>query len=275
MSFVDGLASLLFVPGSRPDRFGKALASGADAVCIDLEDGVADGAKPQARAAALAALAQRAPRLCLRINGLRTRTGLEDLVALAASGCSPELLLVPKVESPADVEIVAAVAAGSAIVPLIETPRGLAAAPGIAAAPGVAAMMFGGGDLAAELGVRVEWDALRTARGLFVLACAHSGIVAIDVPYLVLEDPAGLAAEARAAKALGFTAKAAIHPAQIAPIHAALRPGAAEIAEAREAQRVFTAAGGGAIRFNGRLLDEPIMRRYRRVLAMHPGQAEE
>jgi citrate lyase beta subunit len=268
MSVVDGLASLLFVPGSRPDRFDKALASGADAVCIDLEDGVADAAKTEARAAALEALARGTPRLCLRINGLRTRTGLQDLVELSASGCRPELLLVPKVESAADVAIVSAVAATSGIVPLIETPRGLAAAAEIAAAPAVAAMMFGGGDLAAELGVRVEWEALRTARGLFVLACAQSGTVCIDMPCLALEDSEGLAREARAAKSLGFTAKAAIHPAQIAPIHAALRPTEAEIAEARAAQQAFDAAGGGAIRFNGRLLDEPIMRRYRRVIAM-------
>ncbi|MGH8328651.1 MAG: HpcH/HpaI aldolase/citrate lyase family protein, partial [Steroidobacteraceae bacterium] len=183
-----------------------------------------------------------------------------------------ELLLVPKVESAADVEIVSAVAGLSCIVPLIETPRGLAAAAEIAAAPAVRAMMFGGGDFAAELGVRVEWEPLRTARGLFILACAQAGKVAIDVPYLVLEDPAGLTAEATAAKALGFGAKAAIHPAQIAPIHAALRPSEAEVTEAREAQRAFDAAGGGALRFNGRLLDEPIMRRYRRVLAMQRNQ---
>ncbi|HEU5443015.1 MAG TPA: CoA ester lyase [Steroidobacteraceae bacterium] len=272
MSVVDGLASLLFVPGSRPDRFGKALASGADAVCIDLEDGVADAAKVQARAAALEALAGRPPRVCLRINGLRTRIGLQDLVELAACGHRPELLLVPKVESAADVEIVSAVTGLSCIVPLIETPRGLAAAAEIATAPAVAAMMFGGGDFAAELGVRVEWEPLRTARGLFILACAQAAKVAIDVPYLALEDPGGLAAEAEAAKAIGFGAKAAIHPAQIAPIHAVLRPTAAEVAEALEAQRAFEAAGGGAIRFKGRLLDEPIMRRYRRVLAMQRNQ---
>lgn len=272
MSIVDGLASLLFVPGSRPDRFGKALASGADAVCIDLEDGVADAAKVQARAAALEALAGRPPRVCLRINGLRTRTGLQDLVELASSGHHPELLLVPKVESAADVAIVSAVADTSCIVPLIETPRGLAAAAEIAAAPAVAAMMFGGGDLAAELGVQVEWEPLRTARGLFILACAQAGKVAIDVPYLVLDDPDGLAAEAKAAKMLGFGAKAAIHPAQIAPIHAVLRPTEGEVTEAQEAQRAFDAAGGGAIRFKGRLLDEPIMRRYRRVLAMQRNQ---
>lgn len=272
MSVADGLASLLFVPGSRPDRFGKALASGADAVCIDLEDGVADAAKAQARAAALEALAGRPPRVCLRINGLRTRTGLQDLVELASCGHRPELLLVPKVESAADIAIVSAVAGASRIVPLIETPRGLAAAAEIAADPAVAAMMFGGGDLAAELGVKVEWDALRTARGLFILGCAQAGRPAIDVPYLALDDPEGLAAEARAAKALGFTAKAAIHPAQIAPIHAVLRPTEAEVAEALEAQRAFDAAGGGAIRFNGRLLDEPIMRGYRRVLAKQRNQ---
>ncbi|HEX8757326.1 MAG TPA: CoA ester lyase [Steroidobacteraceae bacterium] len=272
MSVVDGLASLLFVPGSRPDRFGKALSSGADAVCIDLEDGVADAAKAEARAAALEALADRPPRVCLRINGLRTRTGLQDLVELASRGHRPELLLVPKVESAVDVEIVSAVSGLSCIVPLIETPRGLAAAAEIAAAPAVAAMMFGGGDFAAELGVRVEWEPLRTARGLFILACAQAGKLAIDVPYLALEDPAGLAAEAKAAKAIGFGAKAAIHPAQVAPIHAVLRPTEAEIAEAEEAQRAFEAAGGGAIRFKGRLLDEPIMRRYRRILAQQRNQ---
>jgi (S)-citramalyl-CoA lyase len=154
------------------------------------------------------------------------------------------------------------------IVPLIETVRGLNGAQEIASAPGVVAMMFGGGDFAAELGVQLAWEPLLAARGALVLACAGAGIPAIDVPFVGLEDVEGLLAETRAAKALGFSAKAAIHPAQVEPINSVLRPTPEEIAEAEEAARVFAAAGGAAVRFRGRMLEAPIMRRYQRILTM-------
>lgn len=266
----DRLTTLLFVPGSRPDRFAKALASGADAVCIDLEDSVPEPDKAAARAAALRALERGDPNLVLRINALATRAGLEDLLALADAGAPPALLLVPKVENTAEIAIIVSVlgARTPGIVPLIETVKGLSVAADIARAPGVVAMLFGGGDLAAELGVELCWEALRTARGIFVLACAGAGIAAIDVPFIALDDAEGLAVETRAAKALGFTAKAAIHPAQVQPIRAVLRPTQAEVEEAEEAQRAFAAAGGAAVRFKGRLLEAPIMRRYQRILNM-------
>lgn len=129
-------------------------------------------------------------------------------------------------------------------------------------------LMFGGGDLAAEIGVEFRWEPLLTSRSLLVLACARAGIEAMDAPYLGLQDEAGLIAETRAAQALGFSAKSAIHPLQVQPIRAALSPTDAEVAEAEEAERVFAAAGGAAVRFRDRVLDVPIMRRYQRVLAM-------
>lgn len=267
---VERLMTLLFVPGGRPDRFAKALASGADAVCVDLEDAVPPADKAAARAAAIAALSDPAtPDLSLRINGVTTRAGLEDLVTLGDAGAMPALLLVPKVESAEAIEVVRG-ALGDAcppIVPLIETPKGLRRAHAIASAPGVAAAMFGGGDLAGELGVALAWEPLFTARGQFVLACAEAGVPAIDVPFLHLDDAAGLADETRRARALGFAAKAAIHPGQIKAIRAGLAPTPQEIADAQAAAAAFAAAGGAAVRHKGRMLEAPIMRRYFRILS--------
>lgn len=261
-----GLTSLLFVPGTRPGRYGKALASQADYVCVDLEDAVPAAEKAAARTAAIAAIE---PRLAIRINAATTREGLADLLALAQAAAPPPLVLVPKVESPGEVAVVrGALGAGARIVPLIETPAGLRHAATIAAAPGVAAMMFGGGDMAGELGTTLAWEPLLYARQALLMACAEAGIPAIDVPWIALDDEAGLAEEARRAHAIGFQAKAAIHPAQIAAIHDAMRPSAALVAEARAALAAHAAGDGGAIRFEGRMLEAPIVRRYGRVLAM-------
>lgn len=274
MSAGIGLSSMLFVPGSKPERFAKALGSGADVVCVDLEDAVPESGKAEARAAAIAAIGEGERRLVLRINGMVTRSGLEDLLALADAPVLPALLFVPKVESPAEIDIIRSVlgARTPGIVPLIETVKGLQAAHAIASAEGVAAMMFGGGDFAAELGVALAWEPLRTARGNFMLACAGAGVPAIDVPFISLDDQAGLLGETRAAKEMGFAAKAAIHPAQVEVINSVLRPTPEEIEEAEEAEKVFAAAGGAAVRFNGRMLEAPIMRRYQRILAMRSNQ---
>ena len=261
------MQSLLFVPGTRPDRVASALASGADAVCIDLEDAVPAAEKEHARQAALTFLGQ--DRVVLRVNSLSTSEGRADLERLAKGSGRPPLLLIPKVEGAA--ELAPAAALGVGLVPLIETPRGLRYGLEIAAAPGVVAMMFGGGDLSAELGVDLAWEPLVVPRSLFLLACAEAGIPAIDVPYLHLDDEAGLAEETRRAQALGFAAKAAIHPRQIGTIHRVLRPSPQQIDEARQAEAAFQAAGGAAVRWNGRMLEAPVMRRYRRILEQ--GQA--
>jgi (S)-citramalyl-CoA lyase len=128
--------------------------------------------------------------------------------------------------------------------------------------------MFGGGDFAGELGVKLEWEPLLHARSEFVMACAAANVRAIDVPYIDLENDAGLADECVRAKAVGFHAKAAIHPRQIDAINAAFRPNSSEIEEARAAIAAFDAGGGAAIRFQGKMLEAPLIRRYRQILSL-------
>jgi (S)-citramalyl-CoA lyase len=262
-----GATSLLFVPGSMPARFAKARASGAGVVCIDLEDAVPADGKSEARVAAIEA-AVSDPDFAIRINPVATLEGLRDLVALAESRARLASVLVPKVESAAEVAVVrGALGDAARIIPLVETPAGLAHVAAIAAAPGVVAVMFGGGDMAAELGTAIAWEPLFAARGAFLIGCAQAGKPAIDVPYVTLDDADGLRDETRKAQALGFTCKAAIHPAQVPVIDEVLKPDAALVAEAHEAEVAFAAAQGAAVRFKGRMLEEPIMRRYRRILA--------
>lgn len=275
-------SNFLFVPGNRPERIEKALASEADVVCIDLEDSVPPAEKDAARTAALGVIARLdSPRLALRINGLATRAGLTDLLALAGEGRdtesapSPAALLLPMVQSPAEPDQVSAIlgTATPPLIPLIETVRGLRQADAIGACRGVHGLMFGGGDLSAELGVELAWEPLLAARSALVASCALNRIAAIDVPWIILDDEIGLATECRASKALGFTAKAAIHPRQIPTIAAVMRPGANEVEEAREALAAFAAAGGRAVAFRGRMLEAPVMHRYRRIVAMADGPA--
>jgi (S)-citramalyl-CoA lyase len=266
---VRAFTNFLFVPGNRPERFAKALASGADLVCIDLEDSVPLAEKDAARGAAMDAIAgEKDGRLALRINGLRTAAGLADILALAAS-TMPDYLFVPMVESATEIEILRGILGENiALVPLVESVKGLRAAHDIACSPGVAAVMFGGGDFAGELGVKLEWEPLLRARSELVMACAAANVRAIDVPYIDLENEAGLADECAKAKALGFHAKAAIHPKQINSINTAMRPNAAEIEEAAAAVAAFDAAGGAAIRFQGAMLEAPLVRRYRQILSL-------
>lgn len=260
--------SMIFVPGSRADRFAKAKAAGAGLTVIDLEDAVPAKDKEAARAAALEQIATGEPGWGLRINAVTAAAGIADLHALATGEVMPATLLVPMVESPVEVEIVARVLGTRcpALVPLVETPKGLRHAHLIAAAPNVAAMMFGGGDFSGELGVALAWEPLLAARSAFILACAEAKVPTIDVPFIGLDDADGLVAECAKAKALGFAAKAAIHPAQVPAIEAAFAPSDRDVAEAEEAIAAYDAAGGKVIRFKGKMLEAPVIKNYRAVL---------
>lgn len=256
--------SLLFVPGNRPERFEKALASGADLVVIDLEDAVGPADKESARTAAIAALGD--PRLGIRINGLRTKQGLADLLALVGTGVP--YIMIPMVEAAAEIDIAHAILGPDVgLLPLIETVKGVGVAQAIAASPGIAGVMLGGADLSGELGVAMSWDALYAARSAIVMACAAARVPSVDVPWLDLDNLDGLATEVARVKAMGFTAKSVVHPKHVAVVHACLRPTAAEIAEAREAESIYAAAGESAVRWNGQMLEAPVMARYRRILA--------
>ena len=262
--------NFLFVPASKPDRYAKALASGADLICIDLEDSVPAAGKAGARASVIEHLPSLdGARVAVRTNGLRTADGLADLLALRESAAKPSLIFLPMVESPAEVEIARSVAGEgvSGFVPLVETALGLRRAVDIAKEPGVAALMFGGGDLSSDLGVALEWGPLLVARSQLIIACAEAKVRCVDVPYASLDDDAGLEQECRRAKTLGFHAKAAIHPKQIEIIARTMRPSDAELSQARAAIAAFEQAGGAAIQHNGKLLEAPMIDQFRKLLA--------
>jgi len=206
----------------------------------------------------------------LRINGLMTRHGLDDLCALADHAARPPLVFIPKVEAPAEIAIARAVLADASIgfAPLVETVLGLRAARAIAATPGVAAVMLGGNDYAAAIGADTSWDALYPARAELVMAGVEAGVPILDVPCLVLDDDTLLIEETRRIKAMGIAGKTAVHPKHIGVIHSVLRPTEGDIAEAEAAEAAYDAARGAAVRFRGRMLEAPVMRRYRQILAL-------
>lgn len=273
--------TLLFFPASRPDRFAKAMASGADSVCIDLEDAVAPSDKDAARAAALGLLAAEPPgdaRVVLRINSPRTPAGVRDLAGLLDAPPLAVDLLLPKVESPEEVRWVEEVLAPShpdlRLLPMIETARGVAAADAIAhASPRVDLLMLGGVDLAAQTGATMSWEALLHARSRVVYAAASAEVEALDTVFIDVGDAGALAREAAGAAALGFTGKAAIHPSQIEPIHRAFSPDAEEVARARALVAAYEAAGGGVLLLDGKLVERPVVRRAERVLAIAAAEA--
>jgi citrate lyase subunit beta/citryl-CoA lyase/(S)-citramalyl-CoA lyase len=258
--------SLLFVPGSRPDRFDKAAGAGADAVCIDLEDAVPPDGKDAARAAAIAALNGG---FGVRVNAVGTADGETDLKAL--SDARPVFVMIPKAASAAEVAAVRA-ATDAPLWPIVESAEGLHAAWDIAAAPGVAGVLFGGADYAADLGCTMEWEPLFHARGVLAAACARAGVELLDVPHLDINDEADLTTSTRRIKAMGFTGRACIHPSQIAPVHAVFTPTEAEIARARRVLDAFQAADGGAALLDGKLIEKPLIRAARRTLE-HVGDA--
>ncbi|APE28109.1 Hydroxymethylglutaryl-CoA lyase [Aurantiacibacter gangjinensis] len=267
-------SSLLFVPGGRPDRFAKARAAGAGLTVIDCEDAVPAGEKDAARRAALEAIAGDREGFALRMNGVATDAGQADLAELSATGTLPATMLVPMVESAEELTEIRNTLGERCprLIPLIETPRGLRHALTIASADKIDAVFFGGGDFAGELGVALSWEPLLLARQQIILACAEARVPAIDVPFIHLDDVDGLAEECRRARALGFAAKAAIHPAQVEAIEAVFSPTQEEIVEAAEALAAFEQAGGRAIRHQGRMLEAPLVKHYRAIIARSQGQ---
>jgi (S)-citramalyl-CoA lyase len=272
------LRNLLFTPADRPERFGKAVAVGADGAVLDLEDGVGLPSKQKAREAALHffEMPPSAPAgfvWAVRFNHVGTEDGLKDLLAFGSAARRPKVVMLPKTESPAEVDITVSHFRDRPgdlpqIVALIESGRGLAAAEAIAAHPSVAAIAFGGADLAADLHATLAWEPMLFARSRIVQAAAAAGIAAFDVPFLDIHDPAGLRKETEAVKALGFSCKLAIHPGQIAPINAVFTPGQNELARAQRIVAAFEQARGGACQVDGRMVDVPVVKAAQRAIAL-------
>lgn len=269
--------SLLFVPALRPDRYAKALDSGADIVCVDLEDAVALDRKDEGRRLTMPLFAQDThPQVeCMvRINGLASLHGLKDLQAILESLRPPPSLMVPKVKSAEEIQLLDTLLSTPLtrhirFCVIIETNQGLERAREIAcASERIDSLILGAVDMSADLRCQKSWEPLLYTRSRLVHAAATAGIDLLDVPYLNLDDPEGLRQEATACARLGFTGKASIHPAQIPIIHEAFTPTLEQIARARKCVAAFEREQGGLVVVDNELIELPVIRSMQRILAI-------
>jgi citrate lyase subunit beta/citryl-CoA lyase len=289
------LRSLMFVPGHRPRMVQRALGLGEfgptalDVAILDLEDGVPPDEKDRARAAIASVLAARSnragPAHYVRVNR-DPRARDADLAAVLRPGLDG--IVAPKIDDADEVtrlsqdlderEEAAGIARGAiCVVPSIESARGLIEAHAIAgSADRVIALLFGTEDFARDLGLPAEREAeaaeLLYARSTVVVAAVAAGRQAIDGIWPDVTDADGLRRDALQARRLGFAGKSLIHPGQIETINDVFSPSAAEVAYARRVVDAFEGArakGDGAVALDGKLLDQPIVERARRTLALH------
>ncbi|WP_436763392.1 HpcH/HpaI aldolase/citrate lyase family protein [Streptosporangium sp. V21-05] len=253
---------LLFVPGHRPERFGKAARAAGDAIVLDLEDAVAPEDKDTARGNVSRWLESGGVGV-VRINGRGTPWHDADVELV---GRYDRAVMLPKAESPEDIAALAdRLPRGNGVVPLVETATGVLGARGVCAAPGVVRPAFGGVDLAAQLGVDPgDRTALLHARSALVLAAASAGVAApLDGVTTNVEDHAVAVTDAEHAARLGFTGKLCVHPRQVEPVRAAFAPSAEAL---RWAEAVVATAGGGVGTLDGQMIDKPVVERARRLL---------
>ncbi len=269
--------SFIFTPSLKPAMYPKALASGADIVCVELEDGIAPKDKDQARANMLAMFAEPqaddgVERL-VRINSPREAFGVADIAAILATETPPPGLMVPKVKSPDEIrvldDLLTEAGQSTRLQVIIETNAGLEAAFEIAqASPRIDALLFGGVDMAAELRCDLSWETLLYARSRVVHAAAGAGIDVIDVPYLDLEDPNGMVVAAKQARALGFSGKGSIHPKQIVALNNVFTPSEDEIEKARMIIKTFEESDSALVVINGKLIEKPVLRDMYRIVSI-------
>lgn len=274
------LRSLLFVPGDRPDRMEKALASGADALILDLEDSVAPAARPEARKAVAAFLdSNSAANIWVRVNPLDSADNEKDLAAVL--GAHPDGIVLPKAEGGASVAELARRLSergnvGTQILAIAtETAAAIFQLGSYGGAKRLAGLTWGAEDLPAAIGAATsrEQDGRYTppyelARSLCLFGAAAAGVAPIETVYPQFRDLEGLAAYAARARRDGFVGMMAIHPDQVAVINQAFTPSTAEIAHARAVVAAFEASpGAGALSIDGRMVDRPHLVQAQRILA--------
>lgn len=263
--------SFLFVPANRPERFAKALASGADAVILDLEDSVPLACKAEARDAIRQAwpqLQQDACSLVIRINSLDTEWGQQDLGGLQGL---PGLggVMVPKCEGAQTLQRVAQAFAGVPSLPIIESALGYLALREIAQAPQVGRLVVGHIDFLADTGMNVgedqrELDSLRFE----VAMCTRLGKLApaVDGVTVSVDDEALIRADTERALRFGFGAKLCIHPRQVPVVHATLAPTPTQVEWAQRVLAAMQASNGSAVQLDGKMVDLPVVLQAQRLL---------
>lgn len=268
--------SVLYMPGSNLRALDKARSLPADALILDLEDAVAPDAKAEARAQVCAAVGQGGygPRvLLIRINGLDTPWGAEDLEA--ATAARPDAILVPKVSHPSDlgpIQQVLGQEKSTTIWAMIETPAGVLNAHQIAQAEGMEGFVLGTNDLLKDIGARSKTDRLplQTALGTTLLAARAAGLVCVDGVYNAFKDDHGLRMECEQGRDMGFDGKTLIHPAQLEVANAVFAPDPEALALARRQVDAFEAAlaaGAGVAVLDGRIVENLHVETARQTLA--------
>ncbi len=259
--------SFLFVPGNRPERFLKALQSGADAVIIDLEDAVPASAKAEARATVAGWLSAERP-VYVRVNAEGTPWHDEDVRAVARPGGGLRGLVLPKAQSERRIaELACLLPEQALLIPIIETAQGLWNASDLARHPRVERLAFGHLDFQHDLGIDGENEELLYARSHLVLASRLAGVAApIDGITAALDDPAKLKADVERARRLGFGGKLCIHPKQVEAVNQGFLPSEKDAEWARRVIAAAEAAGGGAVRMGQEMVDAPVVARARHIL---------
>ena len=257
--------SFLFVPGNRPDRFDKAWNAGADAVILDLEDAVPAERKTAARQAVASWLSGDRP-VFVRINGAATAEFGDDVAALTRPGLAGVLL--PKAERRAEIAALSIMLPETArIIPIVESALGVWNALELASAPRVWRLAFGSLDFMLDTGIGGEGEELLYARTRIVLASRVAGILPpLDGVTTALEDEGRLAADVERSRRLGFGGKLCIHPRQVKAVNEGFQPTLGEVSWARGVVEACDARSGEAVRFEGGMVDRPVLERARRIL---------
>ena len=265
--------SFIFTPGLNPEMFPKALASGADMVCIELEDGIAIKDKDEARKNTINALktleVKNDVELVVRVNCQRTKPGLLDFEAFISSKLRVKALMLPKVKTPDEItfidDLLSDCNLDTDLHVIMETNEALENIYDIAhSSKRIVALYFGGVDMAAELRVPNSYENLVYARSKLVHAGASVGVDVIDVPYLDLEDMNGMKKEAELVRNLGFTGKGSIHPKQINILNKVFTPSEEEITKAKKIIDQFNASDTGLVVIDGKLIEKPVLREMQR-----------
>ena len=267
--------SFIFTPGLKPEMFPKAIESGADMVCIELEDGIAINDKDEARNNTVEALktleVNSDVELVVRINNQRTKFGLLDLEAFVSSKLKVKALMLPKVKTPDEItfidDLLTDCNLDTDLHVIMETNEALQNIYDIAhASKRIVALYFGGVDMAAELRVDNKWENLVYARSKLVHAGASAGLDVIDVPYLDLENMDGMKKEAELVRNLGFTGKGSIHPKQIKILNQVFTPPEDEILKAKKILEQFNNSNTGLVVIDGKLIEKPVLREMQRKI---------
>ena len=267
--------SFIFTPGLKPEMFPKAIESGADMGCIELEDGIAINDKDEARNNTIEALktleVNSDVELVVRINNQRTKFGLLDLEAFVSSKLKVKALMLPKVKTPDEItfidDLLTDCNLDTDLHVIMETNEALQNIYDIAhASKRIVALYFGGVDMAAELRVDNKWENLVYARSKLVHAGASAGLDVIDVPYLDLENMDGMKKEAELVRNLGFTGKGSIHPKQIKILNQVFTPPEDEILKAKKILEQFNNSNTGLVVIDGKLIEKPVLREMQRKI---------